>query len=129
MTRKKGEEQPHQENPGSQATQLAKEKMNHVAAAAKLERIAHTSGQSANKGPQQSTAKAQSGPSLDRKSQGQMSTVLKDTKMTGNRGTAKSVPHTSLVLQEEPTLKDILTTGNACKCSLNSLCEQIGGIK
>lgn len=40
-------------------------------------------------------------------------------------------PHTLSASQEEsePMLKDILMAVNACKCSLHSLSEQIGGIK
>lgn len=39
------------------------------------------------------------------------------------------VPDTGLLPQEAPTLKDALYAVNACKCSLNSLCDQLKGIK
>lgn len=122
------------------ATRSAKEKGNQVAVAAKLERFAHTPGKSPNKGPPQSGVKAQPGPSQDRKSQGQGQkvTVLTGTKMAGSRGAeseslplpVEPTPHTLSASQEEsePMLWDILN-GGKCKCSLNSLSEQIGGIK
>lgn len=59
--RKKGEEQPHQENAGSQTTRSVKEKGKQAAAAAKLERFTHTPVQSPVKGNQQAQVKTQRG--------------------------------------------------------------------
>lgn len=75
----------HQENPSSQTTHSAEKGSQAAAAIAKLERYAHTPTQSPAKGNQQTQAKSQTGDPGDRKSQGEMSSVLSTTKTVSKK--------------------------------------------
>lgn len=75
MSRRRGEQQPHQENVGTQSRRSSKDEGNQtaVAAAVKLEWFVHTPVQTPTKGGQQTQEKAQLGAPPDRKSHGQPS--------------------------------------------------------
>lgn len=144
MSRRRGEEQTQQENVGTQQLRSSKEKSDQVvstgtaAVAAKLERFAHTQGQTPTKGGQQAHIKTQQNVSGDRKSHGQSSTAVSaapTTKTVSNKNQETTRQHSEVISdpsplsEEEPTLKDILQAVNACRSSLGELSDQLMGVK
>lgn len=98
MTRKKGEEHPQQsqESSSAQTTRSSKEKGNQVAsamaAAAKLERDAHTPSHSPTKGNQLPHEKTQLGCTGERKSLSKTSLTLPANIKTANKKSPERDP-------------------------------------
>lgn len=153
MTRRKGEDpQQPQESSAAQPTRSSKEKGNvavpastAATAAAKLEKYAHTPSHSPAKSNQLPHEKTQTGLAGDRKSVGRMSAASvalpASTKTTNKKSpelvslekgmalTNGASSDLSTVGEPEPTLKEVLAAVNACKGSLNDLCNQLRGLK
>lgn len=144
MTRKKGEEQAQHTQEGSvaQATRSLKEKGSRassaMAAAAKLEKYAHTPQHSPAKGNLVPQEKMQLRGMGDRKSIGKTSSmplipVKGANKKSPEKGPLEKVPEDTPASNElgepEPTLKEVLKAVNSCRGSLTSLSDQLRGLK